>query len=57
MKAVYGDEGPSYGTVTYWKINFQTGHMSLIDEPRSGPSVRPSPVRATADFSTNCKML
>ena len=25
MKAVYGDEGPSHTTVTYWKRNFQTG--------------------------------
>ena len=36
MKAVYGDEGPSHSTVTYWKRNFQTGHLSLTDEPISG---------------------
>ena len=36
MKAVCGDEGLSYSTGTYWKRNFQTGHMSLTDEPRSG---------------------
>jgi histone-lysine N-methyltransferase SETMAR len=39
MKAVYADECPSYDTVVRWKRNFQTGHMSLTDEPRSG---RPS---------------
>ena len=36
MNFVYGCEGPLYSTVTYWKRNFETGHMSLIDEPRSG---------------------
>ena len=39
MKSVYGDDSPSYDTVVRWKRNFQTGHMSLTDEPRSG---RPS---------------
>ena len=39
MKAVYGDDCPSYDTVVRWKRNFQTGHMSLTDEPRTG---RPS---------------
>ena len=40
MKSVYGEECPSYATVVRWKRNFQTGHMSLTDEPRSGrPSV------------------
>ena len=38
MKAVYGDEGPLYSTVTCWEKKFQTGHMSLTDEPRSGRS-------------------
>ena len=52
MKAVYGDLGPSYSTATYRKRNFQTGHMSLTNEPRSGPSVRPSPSSATANFLT-----
>ena len=36
MKSVYGEECPSYATVVRWKRNFQTGHMSLTDEPRSG---------------------
>ena len=35
MNSVYGDEGPIYSPVTYWKRNFQTGYMSLTDEPRS----------------------
>lgn len=39
MKAVYGDDCPSFSTVAFWKRNFQTGHLSLTDEPRSG---RPS---------------
>ncbi|XP_063775485.1 phospholipase B1, membrane-associated-like [Pseudophryne corroboree] len=40
MMAVYGDESPSYDTVVRWKRNFQTVHMSLSDEPRSGrPSI------------------
>jgi len=39
MVTVYGHESPSYDTVVRWKRNFQTGHMSLTDEPRSG---RPS---------------
>ena len=39
MKAVYGGDCPSYDTVVRWKRNFQTGHMSLTDEPRTG---RPS---------------
>ena len=34
MKAVYGDDCPSYSTVKYWKRNFQTGHMSLTDQGR-----------------------
>ena len=36
MKAVHFDEGLSYSTFTYWKRNFQTGHISRTDEPRSG---------------------
>ena len=41
MKAVYEDESPSYGTVVRWKRNFQSGHMSLTDEPRAGrPSIK-----------------
>ncbi|XP_076059463.1 histone-lysine N-methyltransferase SETMAR-like [Oratosquilla oratoria] len=36
IKDVYGDDCPSYDTVTRWKRNFQTGHMSLTDEPRTG---------------------
>ena len=41
MKAVYGDESPSYDTVVRWKRNFQSGHMSLTDEPRAGrPSIK-----------------
>ncbi|XP_045106834.1 protein GVQW3-like [Portunus trituberculatus] len=39
MKAVYGDDCPSYDTVLRWKRNFKTGHMSLTDESRTG---RPS---------------
>ncbi|XP_076066155.1 protein GVQW3-like [Oratosquilla oratoria] len=39
MNAVYRDDCPSYGTVVRMKRNFQTGHMSLTDEPRTG---RPS---------------
>ncbi|XP_076043703.1 histone-lysine N-methyltransferase SETMAR-like [Oratosquilla oratoria] len=39
MKAVHGDDCPSYDTVVRWKRNFQTGHMSLTDESRTG---RPS---------------
>ena len=34
MKAVYGDDCPSYDTVVRWKGNFLPSHMSLIDEPR-----------------------
>ena len=49
MKAVYGDEAPLYSTVTYWKRNFQIGHMSLTDEPRSG---RPSLTITGAYYST-----
>ncbi|KAJ7335343.1 hypothetical protein JRQ81_013284, partial [Phrynocephalus forsythii] len=33
MKAVYGDESPSYDMVVRWKRNFQSGHMSLTDKP------------------------
>ena len=33
MRLVYGEECPSYATVVRWKRNFQTGHMSLTDEP------------------------
>ncbi|KAJ7324457.1 hypothetical protein JRQ81_017477 [Phrynocephalus forsythii] len=41
MKAVYGDESPSYDTVVRWKRNFQSGHMSLTDKPRAGrPSIK-----------------
>ncbi|KAJ7344747.1 hypothetical protein JRQ81_000697 [Phrynocephalus forsythii] len=36
MKAVYGDESPSYDMVVRWKRNFQSGHMSLTDKPRAG---------------------
>lgn len=39
MTTVYLEDCPSYDTVVRWKRNFQTGHMSLTDEPRSG---RPS---------------
>lgn len=40
MVAVYGDDSPSYDTVVRWKRNFQTGHMSLTDDARSGrPSI------------------
>ena len=40
MKSVYGKECPAYATVVWQKRNFQTSHMSLTDEPRSGrPSV------------------
>ena len=39
MKAVYGDDCPSCDTVVRCKRNFQTGNMSLTDEPRTG---RPS---------------
>ena len=55
MKAVYGDDGPLHSTVKYWKTNFQTGHMSLRDEPRSG---RPSLSITGAYFralSTSCE--
>ncbi|KAJ7345602.1 hypothetical protein JRQ81_001552 [Phrynocephalus forsythii] len=38
MKAVYGDERPSYDTVVRWKRNFQNGHMSLTGKPRAGRS-------------------
>ncbi|KAJ7345745.1 hypothetical protein JRQ81_001695 [Phrynocephalus forsythii] len=41
MKAVYGDESPSYDMAVRWKRNFQSGHMSLTDEPRAGrPSIK-----------------
>ncbi|KAJ7326728.1 hypothetical protein JRQ81_016487, partial [Phrynocephalus forsythii] len=41
MKAVYGDESPSYDMVVRWKRNFQSGHISLTDEPRAGrPSIK-----------------
>ncbi|KAJ7341856.1 hypothetical protein JRQ81_007474 [Phrynocephalus forsythii] len=41
MKAVYGDESTSYDTVVRWKTNFQSGHMSLTDEPTAGrPSIK-----------------
>ncbi|KAJ7316423.1 hypothetical protein JRQ81_002585 [Phrynocephalus forsythii] len=41
MKAVYGNESPSYDTFVRWKRNFQSGHMSLTDEPRAGrPSIK-----------------
>ncbi|KAJ7316636.1 hypothetical protein JRQ81_002798 [Phrynocephalus forsythii] len=41
IKAVYGDESPSYDTVVRWKRNFQSGHMSLTDEPQVGiPSIK-----------------
>ncbi|KAJ7326981.1 hypothetical protein JRQ81_016740 [Phrynocephalus forsythii] len=41
MKAVYGDERPSYDMVVRWKRNFQSGHMSLTDEPQTGrPSIK-----------------
>ncbi|KAJ7345950.1 hypothetical protein JRQ81_001900 [Phrynocephalus forsythii] len=41
MKAVYGDESPSYDMVVRWKRNFQSGHMSLTDKPRAGrPSIK-----------------
>lgn len=41
MKVVYGDESPSYDTVVRWKRDFQSGHMSLIEEPRAGrPSIK-----------------
>ncbi|KAJ7337987.1 hypothetical protein JRQ81_010513 [Phrynocephalus forsythii] len=41
MKAVYGDESPSYDTVVRWKMNFQSDHMSLTDEPQAGsPSIK-----------------
>ena len=43
MKDVYGDEDLSYITLTYWGKKFQTGHIPLTDEPKSGPSVRPLP--------------
>ena len=36
MKAMSCDECLLYSTVTYWKRNFQTGHMPLTDELRSG---------------------
>ncbi|XP_076059485.1 protein GVQW3-like [Oratosquilla oratoria] len=39
-KAAYGDDCLLYDTVVRWKRDFQTGHMSLTDEPRPG---RPSP--------------
>ncbi|XP_076069212.1 histone-lysine N-methyltransferase SETMAR-like [Oratosquilla oratoria] len=39
MKIVYGDDCLSHDTVVKWKRNFQTGHMPLTDEPRTG---RPS---------------
>ncbi|XP_076059369.1 histone-lysine N-methyltransferase SETMAR-like [Oratosquilla oratoria] len=43
MKAVYGDDCLSYDSVVRWKRNFQTGHMSLTDEPRTGqPSLTDS---------------
>ncbi|XP_076029840.1 protein GVQW3-like [Oratosquilla oratoria] len=37
-KAVYDDDCLSYDTVVRWKRNFQTGHMSLTDESRTGRS-------------------
>ncbi|KAJ7317457.1 hypothetical protein JRQ81_003619 [Phrynocephalus forsythii] len=41
MKAVYGDESPSYDVVVRWKRNFQSGHMSLTDKLRVGrPSIK-----------------
>ncbi|KAJ7342063.1 hypothetical protein JRQ81_008563 [Phrynocephalus forsythii] len=41
MKAGYGDESPSYDMVVRWKRNFQSGHMSLTDEPQVGrPSIK-----------------
>ncbi|KAL1431926.1 hypothetical protein MTO96_014011 [Rhipicephalus appendiculatus] len=41
MKAAYGDETISYDTVVRWKRNFQSDHVSLTDEPRSGrPSIK-----------------
>ncbi|KAJ7344872.1 hypothetical protein JRQ81_000822 [Phrynocephalus forsythii] len=41
MKAVYGDESPSYDTVVRWKRNFQSGHLTLTDQPRVGrPSIK-----------------
>ncbi|XP_076058570.1 protein GVQW3-like [Oratosquilla oratoria] len=35
MKAVYDNDYLSYDTVVRWKRNFQSGHMSLADEPRT----------------------
>ncbi|KAJ7335739.1 hypothetical protein JRQ81_013680 [Phrynocephalus forsythii] len=41
MKAVYGNESPSYDMVMRWKRNIQSSHMSLTDEPRVGrPSIK-----------------
>lgn len=36
MFVVYGRYSPSYGTIVRWKRNFQTSHMSVTDDPRSG---------------------
>ncbi|XP_076066163.1 uncharacterized protein LOC143039801 [Oratosquilla oratoria] len=40
MKAVYGDDCLSYDSAVRWKKNFQTGHMFLTDEPRTGPKAK-----------------
>ena len=36
MVAIYGNDFPSYDNIMRWKRNFQSGQMSLTEEPRPG---------------------
>lgn len=36
LEKTYGKSKPSYSTVKNWVAKFKTGHMSTLDEPRTG---------------------
>lgn len=44
FQKTYGDEKPSYGTITNWCAKFKTGRLSTQDEVRSG-----HPISAISD--------